>query len=1832
MTLDSYAHQDVPFEQVVEALQPERSLSHSPLFQVMFVLQNAPEEELALPEVTLEPLVSDTLTTKFDLTLFIEVTDAGLVGTWEYSTDLFAPETIRRMSGHFQELLDSAVRTPDKSISKLSLLTQPERQQLLVEWNNTAVEYPKGQCIHELFSAQVKRTPESVAVVCNHQQLTYQELDARSNQLARYLQDLGVGPGVLVGICVERSLDMVVGLLGILKAGGAYVPLDPNYPKERLDYMLRDSAASVVLTQQMLVQTLPLDAVQVVCLDTDWSRIAQFSGDAVERSVQSDNLAYIIYTSGSTGTPKGVAIAHTSAATLVRWSRDTFSAEALQGVLASTSICFDLSVFELFVPLSSGGQVILALNALDLPNLPAAEKVTLINTVPSAITELLASKSIPSSTQTINLAGEALRSQLVQQLYQLEHVQQVCNLYGPSEDTTYSTFAHLEKGLAQEPSIGRPIANTQAYILDKFLSPVPIGVPGELFLGGDGLATGYLNRPDLTAEKFILNPFGSGRLYKTGDLARYLPDGSIEYLGRLDHQVKIRGFRIELGEVEAALSNHPHVQQAVITVWEARPDDKRLVAYVVSQDVQLVAKELQEFLKGKLPDYMVPNVFVNLETVPLTPNGKVNRRALPVPQSTLNRDTDSTPPRTPTERTIADIFAAVLGLECVGINSDFFELGGHSLLATQAIARLREIFQIELPLRTLFEAPTVADLSQRIQQTLTGQGERVLPVINTVSRDSDTSLPLSWSQERLWFLDQLEDSSAAYSIAVALKIAGPLDIAALEWALNGLLERHESLRTTFSAVEGSPRQVIAPVSTSAISVKDLSTTPTAQHADAVQQLIDAGVRTPFKLAEGPLLRLQLLRLDDRSHVLLMAVHHIIFDAWSGEIFMRELATLYQDHQQRKPSSLVLPSHQYADYAYWQRNFLSQGLEQQLDYWQQHLSGDLPILRLPTDYPQSTKSGYQGAQCSRQLSISLSKGLKALSQSEKVTLFMTLLAAFNLLLSRHTDQTDIIVGTPIAGRQHPGTEDLIGFFVNTLPLRVDLSDIQTFRELLGHVRDITLGAYSNQDVPFEQLVEVLQPERVLNRHPVFDVMLNLVQTSVTSLEMGGLDFELLDLPESESKFWMTLYVQDSLQTSVQESSVGLTLNLVYRRDLFSPERMGIFLAQFETLLEQIVATPDRSLHHYSLLLSENQPQLPDPTRLLNEPQFDPVAQLVTTWAQQHPENIAMTQGATQWTYGELIHYAQAIAHQLLDAGVQPGDVVGIYGTRSFALIANIVGIFLSKAVLLTLDPSLPQQRLQLMVEQAKSEYLVCLEPQLPTDWVPASVRLLAIPEWADCQELTQKGSDSSLPQVSGEDPAYIFFTSGSTGVPKGILGSHKGIAHFVHWQRETFDIDTTDRVAQLIRLSFDALLRDIFLPLTSGATLCLPVDEELSSDRILPWLEQERISVLHTVPTVAQYWVANAPKEITLPALRVAFFSGEPLTSTLVEQWRQVFPSAGSIVNLYGATETTMVKSYYPIPQQLRPGIQPAGWPLPQTQTLVLNADHQRCGLGEVGQIVVRTPFRTFGYINSSPAQAACFVPNPFRNAPKDLVYYTGDRGRYLPDGSLEVLDRLDDQLKIRGIRIQPGEIEALLNQLPEVRQSAVVARHNPEGNPVLVAYVVTRTHQDLDYERCYATLAQQLPTHLMPSAYVALNSLPLTPSGKIDRKALPIPDPSAYTTSTTVAPRTPTEAMLATILAEILERDSVGIHDNFFALGGHSLQATQVIVRIRKTFNLDLPLRTLFEAPTVAALAQSIEIRQQQQTFEEPAPPALKRSRRRVKRSADGKLILSDNLKKTLQE
>jgi amino acid adenylation domain-containing protein/FkbH-like protein/FkbM family methyltransferase len=1177
VTLGAYAHQDLPFEKLVEALQPVRDMSRTPVVQVSIEAREESVATLSLRGLSVTREAITAITAKNDLSLLVVEQDGTPVRfDIEYNVDLFQSSSMDRLLEQFEVLLQAVVDDPGRHVADLPVLSETERRQLLVEWNATSAEWP-DECLHELIEAQVRTCPDAVAVVDDDQQLTYGELNRKANQLARYLRSLGLGSESRVGLCLNRSIELVIGVLGVLKAGAAYVPMDPAYPSSRLAFILEDSVASVVLSNERLAASLPAHNARVVFLDSTLQSVTAESGENLGRQGDSRNLSHVIYTSGSTGRPKGVAIEQRSVVTLVRWSLENYSREELAGVLAATSICFDLSVWELFVPLSTGGTVILAPTALDLPALHGAQRVTLVNTVPSAIAELLRAGGIPSSVRTVNLAGEPLTTELSDALYATATIEKVCDLYGPSEDTTYSTFAR--RAVGDRPTIGRPLANTRVYLGELGRSPVPIGVAGEVQLSGAGLARGYLDRPDLTAERFLpdaLGPTPGQRLYRTGDLARWRADGRLDFLGRIDHQVKIRGFRIELGEIEAALRELTTVREAIVLAREDQPGVKRLVAYLSANGQAPTVTDLRDHLQDRLPGYMIPTAFVILDSLPLLPNGKVDRRALPAPDQTRPElEGAFVAARNSVERQVAEIWCQVLGLEQVGVHDNFFELGGHSLLATKIVSRIRAVFGTELPLRRVFESPTVSELARSLGEVEArssgAPGADMGPLERTVH---DGPLPLSFAQQRLWFLDQMEPGNPYYNMPAALRLSGHVQMAALESAFSEIRRRHEVLQTGYVLQHGQPMQVLMPHNDVPVRFVDLSSLDEALRDEEVQRLAALDARRPFDLSRGEVLRVTLLKCSETSHTMLFAMHHIASDGWSLAIVIRELSVLYAAFGGGRPSSLTELPVQYADFGVWQRKWLeSDGLKLQLAYWKARLGGQLPTLDIRTDRPRPEIETFRGADEILLIPRTLSTELNRLSAREHVTLFMTLVAAYKTLLYRNIGEDDVIVGTDLAGRNRAELEGLVGFFVNLLVLRSDLSGNPTFRDLLVRVRETAMGALAHQDVPFDRLVEELRPKRHRSRTPLFQMLFVMENIPQETLRLPGLTMTPVANQADTARFDMALFVR--------EQEDGIVTKWTYKTDLFDRSTIQRFANQYLALLEGIAAAPDTRLNELEL---------------------------------------------------------------------------------------------------------------------------------------------------------------------------------------------------------------------------------------------------------------------------------------------------------------------------------------------------------------------------------------------------------------------------------------------------------------------------------------------------------------------------------------------------------------------------------------------------------------------------------------------------------------------------
>ncbi|WP_392535131.1 amino acid adenylation domain-containing protein [Nostoc sp. C117] len=1788
IALGAYSHQDLPFEMLVEALQPERDLSHPPLFQVMFVLQNTPMSGVELAGLTISSLPPQSTIAKFDLTLSMHNSAAGLVGIWEYNTDLFDASTIERMSGHFVTLLSGIVANPEERISQLPLLSQTEQQQLLVEWNNTQADYPVDKCIHQLFEEQCLSTPDAIAVVFEDQQLTYQQLNCRANYLAHYLQSLGIKPDTLVAICVERSIDMVVGLLGILKAGGAYVPLDPEYPTERLAFMLENAQVSILLTQQRLIERLPEHQAKLICLDEAWQQIAQNNQDNPISGVKAFHLANLIYTSGSTGKPKGVMVEHKGLCNLAQAQIQTFGLTSDSRVLQFASFSFDASISEILMALGSGATLYVGTKDSLLPGKPLIEQlqshcITHITLPPSALAVMPGSE-LPA-LQTIIVAGETCSAELIRQW---SAGRNFFNAYGPTEASVCATIAKCTED-DNKISIGKAIANVQVYILDEYLQPVPIGVPGELHIGGLGLARGYLNRPELTKEKFIPNPFEKAegsKLYKTGDLARYLPDGNIEYLGRIDNQVKIRGFRIELGEIEELLNQHSDVQTACIIAREDHPGDKRLVAYVVGHKQHPpTISQLRSFLSSQLPQYMIPHAFVMIESLPLTPNGKVDRRALRAPDSREGLEISFVAPRTPIEEILTQIWTQALKVDQVGIYDNFFELGGHSLLATQLVSRIRNIFKVELPLREFFARTTVTELARSIEQLQQQDLELVSPPI--LPRAENAELPLSYAQQRLWFLDQFEPNSAIYNIPMALRLVGTLNQVALEQSLYEIINRHEALRTNFVTVNGQPTQLIQTRREQGTGNREQETVSIVDFKDftneqeiALRQLVQQQASQPFDLANQALVRATLIVLSETEHVLSVCMHHIVSDAWSMGVFIQELAALYNAYSQGEPSPLTPLSIQYADFAIWQRNWLQGSvLQTQLSYWQQQLKAAPALLSLPTDRPRGSVQTFAGGHQEFALSVELSNKLTKLSQEQGCTLFMTLLAAFDTLLYRYTGTEDILVGSPIANRNRNEIEGLIGFFVNTLVLRADLSGDRSFNELLGRVRLMAIDAYAHQDLPFEMLVEVLQPERDLSHTPLFQVMFALQNVPISEIELADLTISSLPVESATAKFDLFL--------SIQNTGNGLAGVWEYNTDLFDASTIERMTGHFMTLLSGIVTNPEKRISQLPLLSQTEQQQLLVEwnNTQVDYPRDKSIHQLFEEQVERTPNAVAVEFGNQQLTYQQLNCRANQLAHYLKSLGVRADVLVGICVERSLEMVVGLLGILKAGGAYVPLDPNYPQERLAFMLEDAQVSVLLTQHSLLDRLPQHQASQVFLDTDW---QLISQSSQDNLISGVQATNLAYVIYTSGSTGKPKGVALSQLALCNLILWQLQNNTISTGAKTLQFAPISFDVSFQEMFSTWFSGGRLFL-ITEELRRDTsaLLGFLQEKAVERLF-VPFVALQQLAEVAVggELVNSHLREIITAGEQLQITpTISQWLSKLNDC-TLHNHYGPSESHVIITFtLNNSVETWPLLPPIGRPIANTQIYILDQYLQPVPVGVAGELHIGGVSLAQGYLNRPELTQERFISNPFSTNGHSRLYKTGDLARYLPDGNIEYLGRIDNQVKVRGFRIELGEVEAVLSQHGDVEGCCIIAREDTPGDKRLVAYVVAHQNSTPTISELRQFLKAKLPDYMVPSAFVMLESMPLTPSGKVDRRALPAPDLHSSNSDKYIAPRNQVELELTQIWSRILKVDKVGVKDNFFDLGGHSLLTPYLMAQIKKQFGKNIAIASLYQNPTIEQLA-----------------------------------------------
>ncbi|NCT23380.1 nonribosomal peptide synthetase DhbF [Bacillus subtilis subsp. subtilis] len=1720
---------------------------------------------------------------------------SGLRIDVDANPEVYSESDIKLHQQRILQLLQTASAGEDMLIGQMELLLPEEKEKVISKWNETA-KSEKLVSLQDMFEKQAVLTPERIALMCDDIQVNYRKLNEEANRLARLLIEKGIGPEQFVALALPRSPEMVASMLGVLKTGAAYLPLDPEFPADRISYMLEDAKPSCIITTEEIAASLPDDlAVPELVLDQAVTQeiIKRYSPENPDVSVSLDHPAYIIYTSGSTGRPKGVVVTQKSLSNFLLSMQEAFSLGEEDRLLAVTTVAFDISALELYLPLISGAQIVIAKKETIREPQALAQvienfDINIMQATPTLWHALVTSEPEKLRGLRVLVGGEALPSGLLQALQDLHC--SVTNLYGPTETTIWSAAAFLEEGLQGVPPIGKPIWNTQVYVLDNGLQPVPPGVVGELYIAGTGLARGYFHRPDLTAERFVADPYGppGTRMYRTGDQARWRADGSLDYIGRADHQIKIRGFRIELGEIDAVLANHPHIEQASVVVREDQPGDKRLAAYVVA-DGAIDTAELRRYMGASLPDYMVPAAFVEMDELPLTPNGKLDRKALPAPD--FSTSVSDRAPRTPQEEILCDLFAEVLGLARVGIDDSFFELGGHSLLAARLMSRIREVMGAELGIAKLFDEPTVAGLAAHLDLAQSAR-----PALQRAERPE--KIPLSFAQRRLWFLHCLEGPSPTYNIPVAVRLSGELDQGLLKAALYDLVCRHESLRTIFPESQGTSYQHILDADQAC---PELHVTEIAEK-ELSDRLAEA-VRYSFDLAAEPAFRAELFVIGPDEYVLLLLVHHIVGDGWSLTPLTRDLGTAYAARCHGRSPEWAPLAVQYADYALWQQELLGNEddpnslIAGQLAFWKETLKNLPDQLELPTDYSRPAEPSHDGDTIHFRIEPELHKRLQELARANRVSLFMVLQSGLAALLTRLGAGTDIPIGSPIAGRNDDALGDLVGLFINTLVLRTDTSGDPSFRELLDRVRKVNLAAYDNQDLPFERLVEVLNPARSRATHPLFQIMLAFQNTPDAELHLPDMESSLRINSVGSAKFDLTLEIsEDRLADGTPNGMEGL---LEYSTDLFKRETAQALADRLMRLLEAAESDPDKQIGNLDILAPEERSSMVTDWQSVSEKiphaclpeQFEKQAAL-------RPDAIAVVYENQALNYAELNERANRLARMLISEGVGPEQFVALALPRSLEMAVGLLAVLKAGAAYLPLDPDYPADRIAFMLKDAKPAFIMTNTKAAnhipPVENVPKIV--LDDPELAEKLNTYPAGNPKNKDRTQPLSPlntAYVIYTSGSTGVPKGVMIPHQNVTRLFAATEHWFRFSSDDIWTMFHSYAFDFSVWEIWGPLLHGGRLVIvPHHVSRSPEAFLRLLVKEGVTVLNQTPSAFYQFMQAEREQPDLGqalSLRYVIFGGEALELSRLEDWYNRHPeNRPQLINMYGITETTVHVSYIELDRSMAAlrANSLIGCGIPDLGVYVLDERLQPVPPGVAGELYVSGAGLARGYLGRPGLTSERFIADPF-GPPGTRMYRTGDVARLRADGSLDYVGRADHQVKIRGFRIELGEIEAALVQHPQLEDAAVIVREDQPGDKRLAAYVIP-SEETFDTAELRKYAAERLPDYMVPAAFMTMKELPLTPNGKLDRKALPAPDFAAAVTGR--GPRTPQEEILCDLFMEVLHLPRVGIDDRFFDLGGHSLLAVQLMSRIREALGVELSIGNLFEAPTVAGLAERLEM------------------------------------------
>jgi len=1744
--LDAYEHQRYTFGTLLKKLPLPRDPSRLPLVSVMFNIDQALDSErTSFPGLEMAYVTNPRHYENFEM--FINAAQVGgqLRLECQYNCDLFHARTIRRWLACFETFLRDMTIAPERALGELELLSLEDRK-IIEACSAVEAEYPKLACVHDLVSAQAERSPDAEAIVFGAQTVRYCDLEARSNQLARVLQSRGIGQGALVGLCLERTPDMVIAMLAVLKTGAAYLPLDPAFPEGRLAFMVQDSGLRLVVSSSNLADRHGCAPAITLELDRSEEVIATFATTSIgdQAGGRSDEPAYVLYTSGSTGKPKGVVIPHRAAVNLLCSMQREPAMTASDSLVAVTTLSFDIAFLELVLPLTVGGRMFLASRdqAIDgsaLRKLLETSKATVMQATPVTWRLLIEAGWRGHGTFRALCGGEALPADLAEAL--LERTCALWNMYGPTETTVWSSCWRVERP-RQGILIGRPVANTIIRVLDPNLRLSPVGVPGELFIGGDGLALGYLHRTELTAERFIADPFVSGgRLYKTGDLGRWRDDGLLECLGRTDFQVKIRGLRIELGEIETALTAHPSVKQVTVVAREDRPGDVRLVAYIIPATSSLDEAAVRAHLRELLPEYMVPQHFVALGAFPMTVNGKIDRKALPAVEYTA-APVASQPPSNALEARVLAAYQKRLGRTDIGLEDNFFALGGHSLLATQVIAELNRDLGLALPIRLAFEAPTVVELARRIEkERQTSTDATRIPV-----RPDQSRAPLSLQQQRAWFIEQLQPGNIIFNTPAAHRLRGAMHEAAFERAFAEMVRRQVSLRTVIHEnSDGIVQAVLPEVPVKLFPPEDLSGLPVEEREGRLKTRIHEMTVTPFNLHDGPLFRTRLFRLAPEEHVLVFVAHHIIWDGWSFDLFYEEMTGHYEAFRHGQPSPLEPLPVSYGDFAAWQRAWLhGDRLRAEVEHWKNQLQGHNESLALPTDRPRPAEMSNMGNTEWLNVSKEMTDRLHHVGRQADATLFMTLLAAFYAFLWRHTGQHDLVVGTPVRGRSHIEVEKLMGFFVNALALRKKVDEKATFLDLIREVRALALDGFSHPDVPFEHLVRELKLPRDDSRFPVYQAFFSFQDARQRPSKWGNLSHERFPVFQAG--------LAEDCSAWFVERSFGMIGSISLNADIFTRETVCRYRDRFQQLLETIAADPNQRIADLDIMADKERQALVSCERVTEALDLSPPVQsLFEQQAARMPGHEAIRFDDQSLTYGALEVRANRLAHLLRSRGVGHGTLVGLCLERTPDMVAAVLAVLKSGGAYLPLDPAFPASRLAFMVEDSGLGLVVSQSHLAGRHGCPAPKTL----NLDESESLIADQPATRLEAVAaGEDPAYVLYTSGSTGKPKGVAVPHRAALNFLHGMIREPGLNEGDSLVAVTTLSFDIAFLELMLPLATGARVVLAGrDQAMDGVALRQLIESSEATVMQATPVTWRLLIeAGWRGHDHFRAL----CGGEAMPVDLAEA---LMERTGELWNMYGPTETTVWSACWRV-QNPRDGIL-IGRPITNTTIRVLDQDLRPCLLGVPGEIYLGGAGVALGYLNRPELTAERFIDDPQESGRR--LYKTGDLGRWREGGLLECLGRTDFQVKVRGHRIELGEIETVLSRHETVGQAVVVVREDRPGDMRLVAYVIP-TADSIDDTVLRTHTRGSLPEYMVPQHFVAVTAFPMTANGKIDRKALPAPEPQAAVVARPSRPFGPTEKVIADAWTKILGVSRIEPTDNFFDLGGHSFIAVQAIAEVEK--------------------------------------------------------------------